>query len=543
MARSNPPLAAPPAPPAADRRALAALLLALAAWGGLFIASTSFAFDAERFFVLLDDAMISMAYGRNLVAGEGLVWVPGDEPVEGFSNPLWTAAMAAANALPLASHHVSLIVQLLGLALLGATVWRVRSLVRAHFPGAAASPAGWLPAAVLTGSSFALLYWAAYGMETALQALLAVLAVHFAYDVVFAGRDRHLALCVVFALAYLVRMDMALLIAVVGGWVALRGGFRDTARRRWLAGAAVLAAAVVGYQVFRLLYFDAWLPNTYPLKLGGVPLALRLPRGLDLLGRFLIDHALLAAAVLAGALADAGRRSRSLLPALVVLSYLAYSVWVGGDAFEPDPEVLANRFLAFVLPLAFVVAGDLVRRWTAGWPPARRRAALFAATAVLLVQVNGLWRPPLSDRWNVYLHLRTRPEAGSHALVLGRLRALEKLIAPEARVVTYWAGIPAFFGRYRWIDAYGYNDARIARRPVRAGLGWEEYRPGHVKADAEYLLALRPDAFFQLWDLTRLPVRWPRHHMRRSGYLQVGDFWLRRDSPYLLTSVPPAPER
>ncbi len=39
---------------------------------------------------LVDDAGISFAYARNLANGAGLVSQPGKDPVEGFSNPLWT---------------------------------------------------------------------------------------------------------------------------------------------------------------------------------------------------------------------------------------------------------------------------------------------------------------------------------------------------------------------------------------------------------------------------------------------------------------------
>lgn len=534
----------PSARAGAERRALAVVLLLLLAWGGVFIARTTFTYGDERYFVLVDDAMISMAYARNAVRGEGLVWTPGGEPVEGFTNPLWTALMVPANALPLADRHVSALVQVLGLLLMAATVWRVRALLRAHFPGAAASPAGWLPAAVLTAFYYPLAYWSVLGMETPLQALLAVLAVHLAYDVVFAGRDRHLALFVVFALAYLVRMDMAILVVVVGGWVAVHGGFRLRARRGWLAGAAVLAAAVGGYQLFRVLYYGEWLPNTYHLKMGEVPLSLRLPRGARQLGRFLSDHAATAIVFVAAVAAGLGRRSRTLLPALLVLAYLAYSVWVGADAWEPpEHDIRANRFVTFVLPLVFVVLGDLLNRLIGAWPPARRRAAATAATAALLVAANGLWPSAEEpDRWRTYLHAEPREEVGSHALVLSRLRELQKLVAPGARVVTYWAGVPAFFADYRLIDAYGYNDPHLARQPVRDGTTWETYVPGHSKGDPMYLLSLRPDAFFQFWDLQILPVARPRHHVRRHGYVLMAEFWLRRDSPYLEPgALPPAP--
>ena len=46
----------------------------------------------QRFF--LDDAFISFRYAANLVQGHGLVWNPGELPVEGFTNLLWVLIMA-----------------------------------------------------------------------------------------------------------------------------------------------------------------------------------------------------------------------------------------------------------------------------------------------------------------------------------------------------------------------------------------------------------------------------------------------------------------
>ena len=41
-----------------------------------------------------EDAFISFRYARNLVAGAGLVWNPGEAPVEGYTNFLWVLLLA-----------------------------------------------------------------------------------------------------------------------------------------------------------------------------------------------------------------------------------------------------------------------------------------------------------------------------------------------------------------------------------------------------------------------------------------------------------------
>ena len=60
------------------------------AYAAIFIFQSSFVVSGERFFTLFDDAMIAMRYARNLADGYGLVWNPGGERVEGFTNPIWT---------------------------------------------------------------------------------------------------------------------------------------------------------------------------------------------------------------------------------------------------------------------------------------------------------------------------------------------------------------------------------------------------------------------------------------------------------------------
>src|SRR5690554_5604676 len=47
-----------------------------------------------------DDAFISYRYAKNLAEGHGLVYNPGDPPVEGYTNGLWTYALAGLHLFP-----------------------------------------------------------------------------------------------------------------------------------------------------------------------------------------------------------------------------------------------------------------------------------------------------------------------------------------------------------------------------------------------------------------------------------------------------------
>jgi hypothetical protein len=573
---------------------LVVLLGAMAAWGGWCIFRTSFTSGGRRVFCLFDDAMISMAYARNLVEGHGLNWARQGAPVEGFTHPLWTALMVPVNLLPIALEHRSLVVQVVSLAALMWNVVLVRRLVLRHFtlPGAR----HWVPACVLTAFYYPLDRWALLGMETGLQALLTTASVLLALDVVRGRRDRHLPLLLVGTLAVLLRMDMALLVLAVQVWVAACGGLRrdgTAGRRRWLQGAVALAAAVGGYTLFRWLYFHDLLPNTYYLKLGGIPLAVRLLRGGDALLDSLLAHwpLLLAVAVgLAATLAPGGRRDRAwarrlTLPAMVFLICCAWSVYVGGDVWEAESS--ANRFVAFAMPQVFVLFNALANQalsaakrrlrlrrqlsrqpWqpaSAGHPeggemppggPAAGRAAageplalryaLVGATVAALLAANGLWqRDELEESWKTFA-LVTRPmHSDRYEWLLGLVRQLRRVAEPTASVAVVWAGTPAYFSDFRLVDTLGYNDRHIARGKPAIQLDeddFDDYVPGHVKWDYAYLVnERRPDAFLQLWGRTDDDLRKVVLLLKSRGYRRLGDLWVDPRSPRI--HLPPGPGR
>jgi hypothetical protein len=526
---------------------LVLLLLLLAVWGGWLIFRTSFEVDGKRVFCLFDDAMISMTYARNVVEGHGLNWARQGEPVEGFTHPLWLVPMVATNLLPVELRFRSLPMQLLSLALLLATVLAVRRLVLSWFSTEGARH--WMPAAAMTGFCYALAYWSLFGMETMLQALLAVVAVHLAIASVEGRRERHLELWLVCAAAYLLRMDMLLMVVAVQVWVVARGGLRPgrDGRGRWLAGLGVFLALALGYSLFRWVYFHDLLPNTYYLKLTGVPRVVRLLRGLLCLEPFVRNHLLLLVAAGVGAVPLLRRDRRLELPLAIFLLYCAYSVWVGGDAWDLDVEVpvRANRYIAFVLPLLFVVLNGLLNRALGAWRDRSRDSLAgtwIAGTGAVLgvLLVNGLWPGGTDEAWHRMTGAARPPLTDSHQIVMRQLGRLTRIVKPGAVVATAWAGIPAYFSDYRLVDILGFNDRHVARSPSRLP-GDEDhpalYRPGHDRWDFDYLLEdVRPDAFFQVWG-PRLEGLKVGELMTAAGYERRGGVWLRRGSPYVLPAA------
>src|SRR5512146_2324217 len=95
----------------------AAIVLLFFYYAWQYILASSFVINGQHYYVLFDDAMISMRYAWNLAHGNGLVWNAG-ERVEGFTNPLWVFYMSLVHLLPLPLREMSLPIQITGAVLL-----------------------------------------------------------------------------------------------------------------------------------------------------------------------------------------------------------------------------------------------------------------------------------------------------------------------------------------------------------------------------------------------------------------------------------------
>jgi arabinofuranosyltransferase len=513
----------------------------MAAWGGWFIFRSSFVVAGRRVFCLLDDPLVAMTYARNLVEGHGLNWARAGEPVEGFTQPLWTVLMVPIHALPLDPRTRSLLVQLLSLALLAANVVLVRRVTLRWFSTERARH--WLPAAVLTAFYYPLDHHSLMGFESGLLALLTTALVLVALDVVRGGADRHRELLLLGAAACLVRMDMLPIVAAVQVYVIANGGWRERRQRiRWLEGAALFAVVAGAYLAFRRAYFGDLLPNAYYLYFHRIPLAVRLARGAVTLWASLSDHLLLLACVAAG-LEVASRRGgpagrdlarRSALPASLFLAGCAFHLFAGGDEQDVDLELRASRFVVFLMPQVFILCGGLINQ-AADWIVRRRpqdalapRFFVAAATVFSLIVADGLWLAR-DDARNWMALIGGDPPRGveAQAELYGSLEALRSELGPGAVVATGVAGVPAYFTGYRMVDLLGGNERHIARSapaiPLQLG-NFSDYVPGRAKWDLRYVLArYRPDAVLGwrgLGDASAL--------LAAAGYRRAreGDVWL-----------------
>jgi arabinofuranosyltransferase len=494
-----------------EDRARIALILATGALlllGAAYIVRTSFELGDRRVFCLWDDAMISMTYARNWVEGHGLVWNPGGERVQGFSNLGVTLAMAAVHGLPLAPEHTSLAFQLLCLACLVATLLAVARVAGRDDP--------WQGVAAANFTLFAapLAIWSLQGSDAAPIALWLI-----ACAGVLAQPSPRPAWVAGLAAGALLRPDAGLFFAAA---LAARATCTPRPRAALIAGALALAASAAAYLLFGWLYYGDPLPNTWYLKATGMPRALIASRGLRSLGIWLPGVLpALAAWLIAVALAPRDRLLR--IASACLVAGLVYEVSVGGDWIVK----LGSRFLAPLLPLLGLCTARGLALGFTRLPPRYAPAAMMlggllcgyaaspkaAATEWLLPREPTLLADYNRANWRLGAYLRDHAD-------------------PSLRVAVHWAGVVPYVSRRPAIDVLGKSDRHIARLRV------DRFEPGHAKWDWDYVLETqRPDVFDAPSRGLERDARFLRDFVRVSGPDGVA-FYLRRGAAGLLHDLP-----
>jgi hypothetical protein len=482
-----------------DRTAGRALLLGWLALAALpclgYLAAELYMLDG-RIGLPLDDGWIHLQFARNLAAGSGLAYNPG-ERVAGSTAPLWTAllslgfllpsaAIAWAKALGIACHL---------LAVVG--TWRLaRELDVA--PALATLAAG------LAATTSALVWSALSGMEVPLFTALSL------WGLVLHARERRdsrrapLSLAVL-GLAALARPEGLLIVAaaVVDRAIVLdRAGERLRAIapswRRLLLGLALAALAVVPVLLVYQAIAGSPLPTTFDTKAGysrpGLPRVRYLFEVAGVLAAAQPVATLLApAGVLALLSRLGGPRDRGLLPALWAAGLpLAYGVLSGSGR-----GILGNfgRYFFPLLPVVIVLAivgaetllGELPRRVAV-----RGREVRWPVGLVALLVLPGLGS--LIAGAGRYAHNVRDIEDGDVRLA----RILATRLPAEATLAVDDIGALKFFLPNRVVDLAGIVTPEVHAYARRAAAETGSYCPGVL----EFVRAARPDYL----------AIFPRHH-------------------------------
>jgi hypothetical protein len=490
-----------------------ALLGLLLFFASLFV----FRIDGDLVFGVSDDIYISACYARNLAAGHGAVWYPGAAPVEGFSNPLWTALLALVHRLPsFREQDLGLyVIVLQALALAGALAAAFGVLRRLlDLSGGTPELSGGRRAALLLVllAWSSLVFWMSEGFEIGLVLLLALRA----FALALAPRPGTASAAWIGALAGLclwTRMDGPL--ACAGAFLLLAGGGGGALRRVGIAALVLLAFAAALFAARRAV-FGEWLPNTYWLKLSGWPLADRIRAGLE---RDLPILPALSGAWIAfllpavrRALAGAWRPAVALLATATIA--VAYSVHNGGDSWTL--RLGFDRFSAPGAALLAIALALLALR--VGTTAAGRAASAAGAVAIALT-------PAVLDPSLPYLANLARGKfVATEKTYIGYGRAFEACSTPGARILTGAAGAIVYFSHRGGCDFLGKCDPWVARQPVNR----PEFTSGHNKRYATDVFRRDRPEFSREAPPADLADQYVERSMRGHRV------WIRRDGEHVL---------
>ncbi|HEY8074489.1 MAG TPA: acyltransferase [Labilithrix sp.] len=383
------------------------IVLASLAFYAVFLLRTSFSLGGTRYFVLFEDAMISMRYAEHFAHGQGLTWNVGEAPIEGFTNLLWVLWMSVAHAIGMSESKISLFIMMSGVAImiaLGLVTSRIARIV---------TKASWAPLAALAATLFCypIVFWTLRGMEVGALAL-------FVYTLLWLALEneekfslaRTIAMGAVTAGAILIRSDSVIAVGLICAYAFFFGP------KRWLFAAAIgsFAGAAVGAQFLsRRHYFHESLPNTYYLKLYHIPVSHRVKRGAFVALEVLTTHLAVPIGVVLASVTgvdkkffrDKTKRRLALLGALFC-AQIAYATYVGGDAWEW--MLYANRYTCIGMPALIVLVAAALAHLAS--MPESEHAGFARRLSFALIGAGGLLVM-------LQLYARMRPEHGIAATI------------------------------------------------------------------------------------------------------------------------------
>jgi hypothetical protein len=453
---------------------------------------------------LADDAFISFRYADNWAHGHGLVYNVG-ERVEGYTNFLWTAALALGVVVGLHPGHVSLV---LSLGCLAATLVVVTRLVRRLLPAGA-----WLPGALAAAGLAASYVFASFG-TSGLETMAAALAVLVAVERAEAGKVALAGLSGV--VATMLHPDHVLFYAALGAVVVLPAGSR---MRRIALYAAPFVLLFLPYYAARYAYYGDFFPNTFYAKSGG---SQYFRQGFVYLGLSGLVAGLYAVIPLAIYGVVLGRKTVFARFVMVgVPLYLVYVAKIGGD-------FMLGRLLCSVMPPLFVAAELGVRALLA-----RQNVALGAVALGTLAPValpNGV-----VGAFEKYLEIADErtfyPLASLFPLEVGssytsgayKFKRLFRKSPRRPRIALGSIGIFGYLTRYFVMDVFGLVNREVAHQKIR-----ERGRPGHEK------LATPGHVFASAVDFADIEP-WPEEYLKEVSFkVGQGTYWVARYDPRVM---------
>ena len=450
----------------------------------LILSVAVLAWQARFLDFIVDDVFIPLRYAENLLAGEGMVFNPG-ERVEGYTDFLWVLLGAGLLRLP-----VDPPAAMRGLAFAsGTALLALTPLLHRRFLTRGNGNVSLLIAPLLACStSFAL--WSSAGMETALFSLLVTAGLLLSL-----GEGAFItaaASCLLLACLTRPEGHLFAAMALLGLlWRRRREG-RPLLDRRTTAAAGICAAVLFAYHGWRIAYFGHLLPNTFAAKVGSG--GDQFLRGISYMGEFFrTGGSLLLLLPLGLVISRRGDRRVTVTAAMVAL-YVVYVVLVGGDS------MLASRFVVPVLPLWLCLIVAVLEDISAVVRERFGSPSLAVALVGVLALALGMGSLQTGD--DAYMtEVRRRAAAVRRWAEVGK--RLGRRLPPGSHIALGAVGAIPYYSGFRTTDLFGLTDPVIARtRSEEMGRGFA----GHERSNVDRVLERSPDYILSYVVLTDVPL-------------------------------------
>jgi len=447
----------------------------------------------------LDDSWIHLQFARNLAAGQGFSFNPG-EPIAGSTAPLWTFLVAGIHRLVREPEAMVIAVKVFGIALACLSVLLVQAYFLRRTRDARVACLG----ALALGLTSHLSWGAVSGLEVPLYTALSLAVLLYGQDL--ETFPRRLLVAALLALAVWARPECLLLavLLMLDRALFLRG------RRSWFAIgqlAALYVLLLIPYFVMNHGLSGGLFPHTFAVKVADRGLLTAFGRGdLQQVGHLLVSsgphylagfvrhlfraNPLLPVGALLGVvfwIAQLVRphESRSFFLPGVVLTY-AFAIGVMAPFLGADFQ--SGRYVANQTAFAVVLA-TLGIHWLYLWLRGRsERAATPVITAVLLL---GGFNMAMAQGWMVRTHTSAVASINQIDVHVGRWLAAHT--PPGATVATNDIGAIGYFSGRPVMDMMGLVTPAAAE--------WIRRKGSTDGGATAFVQEARPDyiAFFPRW--------------------------------------------
>lgn len=463
--------------------------------------------------------MVSMRYAYNMAHGYGLIWNPGGERIEGFTNPLWTLYMAIVHLLPVSAEKISLIIQLTGLVLFLLTLYYVKKIVDYLTNGSKFTS---ILAVCLTAFYFPLINWnIIQGTEVSVLTFLLTITVWLHFKS-FDNKTYSSLLFVLLGIGIWVRLDFFLTACIL---IILMAFFNKQQRKIILLKGIPIFLSFLLLQIgLRYWYYHDLMPNTYYLKMTGYPILHKITRGMYVT----LQEFNLLLLIVPYIYAFLTKNSKIFVLLSLFTMQLIYSMYVGGDAWEFFGG--ANRYVSIATPLFFITLAYccnkiriIAKKQFSKHTRKYKIVELFCIGFLFITLNTG------SDNMLLYLTMiKQFPTVGENMNQLHMANSLATITHPQTKIGIVMAGVtPYFLPDRQFIDLLGKSDKSIAHSASfhDKSIGLKQYlnyRPGHVKWNYPYVVTKhKPDVFGQVYPETEVKYlqKEYRKFVSKEGYI------------------------